>query len=73
MDDYIERLVLDYLDDLYKNLRVVQVIANNIDKEIDSNNDILIRLKMMKKYTLIIDAMTNAVIYSIEEKNKNNE
>lgn len=73
MDDHIERLILDYLDDLYKNLRVVQIIANNIDKEIDSNNDILIRLSMMKKYTLIIDAMTNAVIYSIEERNKNNE
>lgn len=73
MDDYIERLILDYLDDLYKNIRVVQVIANNIDKEIDNNNDILIRLKMMKKYTLIIDAMTNAVIYSIEERSKNNK
>lgn len=73
MDDYIERLTLDYVEDLYKNLRVVQVIANNIDKEIDSNNDILIRLKMMKKYTLIIDAMTNAVIYSIEKRGKHNE
>jgi len=58
---------------IYKNLRTIQVIANNIDKEIDNNNDILIRLKVMKKHTLIIYAMTNVVIYSIEKRNKRDE
>lgn len=67
-----EWLVLDYLNDLYKNIRVLQILANTIEvngvRDID---DTLVKLKMLKKYSLVIDAMTTAITHSIESVKEN--
>lgn len=65
-----EWLVLDYLNDLYKNIRVLQILANNIQVNGVTNIDeTLVKLKMLKKYSLVIDAMSTAIIHSIERVN----
>lgn len=67
-----EWLVLDYLNDLYKNIRVLQILANTIEVNgVRDMEDILIKLKMLKKYSLVIDAMSTAIIHSVERVNEN--
>jgi 3-hydroxymyristoyl/3-hydroxydecanoyl-(acyl carrier protein) dehydratase len=70
-------LLLDYITDLDKNLRVIQVITNSLNKNLTNSKDISkrgpaeleVKLNLIRKYIKVIDGTTIAVTKEV----KNNE